>query len=274
MGSTVSFHIPSEEALESRASSSLRAVWRFFGFLAILADAALEWVVFIGFAGKRKSFRARGEWLHRVCHRIVRLLDLEAEYTGRPVAGGVLVCNHLSYLDVIVLASRQPLAFVAKKEVRSWPLIGRFAALGGTLFIDRERRGDVTRISAELSEVIAQGALICIFPEGTTSDGSDVLPFRSSLLEPAVTSGVCVTPAWIGYSVENGSAADEVYYWRDMHFCPHFFNLLGKRRVISRVRYGRPVNGLADRKMLAVHLRQEVRRLGGIATDPAFPSAE
>jgi 1-acyl-sn-glycerol-3-phosphate acyltransferase len=237
-------------------------------FAALVLVAAAEWVLLPAITGLPRSARARAAWLQRTCRRLVRLLSIRADYTGAPATGGLLVCNHLSYLDILVLAARHPLAFVAKKDVRTWPVIGWLTECGGTLFVDREQRGDVVRIATKLSGVIASGTVVCVFAEGTSSDGTDVLPFRPSLLQPAITGGWVVTPAWIGYSLEHGSVADEVAYWRDMSFLPHLLKLFTKERIGASVRYGTGRRPNADRKTLAARLRTEVRRLGGL--DPEF----
>jgi 1-acyl-sn-glycerol-3-phosphate acyltransferase len=100
-----------------------------------------------------------------------------------------------------------------------------------------------------------------MFPEGTSTGGGRVLPFHSSLFAPAAQHGWPVTPAWIGYEVVDGSVEEEVAYWRDMTFLPHFLNLLGKRRVRAVVHFGEPLRN-SDRKALARELHEAVIRLG------------
>jgi 1-acyl-sn-glycerol-3-phosphate acyltransferase len=204
---------------------------------------------------------ARARWLQRICRRLVRLFDLCVTYRGDAAESGVLVSNHVSYLDVVVFAARHPMLFVAKKEVRSWPVIGWVAACAGTIFIDRSRRADVTRVSALMTDAIAQGVQVCIFPEGTSSDGSRVLPFRTSLLEPVVAGAWPVTAAWVGYALEDGRAETQVCYWGEMKFTTHFLRLLGVRRIFGSVAYAPLARRRGCRKDLGNVLHSLVSRL-------------
>ena len=100
-------------------------------------------------------------------------------------SSGLLVSNHLSYLDIVVLSSIRPCVFVAKRDVARWPLFGWLAHAAGTIFVDRERRFSTEFVNG-IHEAIAAGLPVVLFPEGTSSDGSTVLPFKSALLESAV----------------------------------------------------------------------------------------
>jgi 1-acyl-sn-glycerol-3-phosphate acyltransferase len=100
-----------------------------------------------------------------------------------------------------------------------------------------------------------------LFPEGTSTGGDQVLPFHSSLLAPAEEHQWPVTPAWISYSIEDGSVADEICYWREMTFFPHFLNLLSKKRIQARVIYGKPLLPGLNRKEMARRLHEQVCQL-------------
>ena len=242
--------------------NSARAIRRSFGFVALCLAEAVEWLLLIALPGRRCSLSARAGWLHRFCRRLVRLLGIRPTYGGDAPRGGLLVCNHLSYLDVIVLAARAPLVFVAKRELRGWPGLGLLIGLSGTIFIDRGRRSDVTRAGSELEAALEQGVTVCLFAEGTSSDGATVLPFRSSLLAPAVNQGCRATPTWLGYELEDGSAAAEICYWGEMDFATHFTHLIGLPRIVAHAEYGTALPSAADRKELAILLHDEVVRLG------------
>lgn len=200
--------------------------------------------------------------MHRWSPYFLRVLNVRVEISGRPPAHGLLVCNHLSYVDIPLLGTSCPMTFVSKQEVRSWPVIGWLTRCAGTLFVNRERKSDVTSVAAQFRPVIDGGLPVTIFPEGTSSDGHRVLPFRSSLLEPAAANGWPVSAAWIGYRIEDGSVGDEVCYWGDMTFFPHFLNLLSKREVRARVAFGPPLEPGLDRKEMSRRLHAEVVRLG------------
>lgn len=227
------------------------------------------WVVFVAFSDYlvRYAFRrangptVRAVWLQRHSRRALGIFKLRMRVAGPVPAGGLLVSNHLSYLDILVISSIVPAVFVAKREVKSWPVLGRLAQLAGTLFVDRERRTQVGEMTGEIQAALDLGALVVLFPEGTSSDGSGVLPFKSALLEPAArrTHPLCV--ACIQYALDDGDAASEICYWGDHTFFPHLLHLLGHRgfSVCLQLAPIGPVTG--DRKELARQLRAEVLKL-------------
>ncbi|MSU31215.1 MAG: 1-acyl-sn-glycerol-3-phosphate acyltransferase [Pedosphaera sp.] len=240
--------------------AACRSVWSSILFL-VLAVCALVAVACPKTSERLLPLtRRRARWLRLWSSRLQSIIGLEVESRGRPPTRGMLVCNHLSYLDMLALTSAGEMVFLSKIEVGGWPLIGQIARASGALFVNRSRRGDVADIEPEFVEVIEQGVVLTMFPEGTSSGGDRVLPFLSSLLAPAAERGWPVTPAWIGYSLEDGSVENEVAYWLDMIFLPHFLNLLGKRRIKAVIHFGEPrVN--PNRKALARELHSAVRAL-------------
>lgn len=122
------------------------------------------------------------------------------------------------------------------------------ARLGGTIFLNRKSTAALVRATEELHQMLAQGVLVVVFPEGTTSDGSSVLPFHASLFQAAVSSDIPVTPAHITYTVSDGSLAEDVCFWRDMTLVPHLVNLLSKRTLQAYVSFSAPEKCFASRK--------------------------
>lgn len=242
----------------TRPSFSLvRFVRRLLRFSLALLRAA---------ASARRTFASgspveTGRWIQAHATSIRDALEIRCHLRGAAAAGGLVVSNHLSYLDILVLGSAGPTAFVAKREVRGWPILGWLAWKGGTLFVHRTRRSDVVRVGQELARTIAAGVPVLIFPEGTSSTGESVLLFHSSLLEPAVAGGWPVTPAAVTYRLEGGSAADHVCYWGEMTFLPHFLRLLGLPPVEATVEFGASLKPGKDRKRLAQAVHQEVSRM-------------
>jgi 1-acyl-sn-glycerol-3-phosphate acyltransferase len=173
-------------------------------------------------------------------------------------SSGLLVCNHLSYLDIIVLSSIQPCVFVAKCDVAAWPLFGWLARAAGTIFVDRERRLSSPNSVDIIRKAIANGAVVVLFPEGTSSDGSAVLPFKPALLESAVQLRCPIAVASIEYALDDGSVADEVCYWRDMTLVPHLLNLFFKREIRANYSFSPPRIRAGNRKEIARELRDEI----------------
>ncbi len=164
-------------------------------------------------------------------------------------------------MDIIVLASVAPQVFLSKLEVDSWPVVGAYCRMAGTLYIDRRRRSDVATKEASFSEVIAAGLNMTFFLEGTSTDGRAVLPFRASLLQPLVQNGWPITPAYLKYECEDGDAAQDVCWWGDMGFAEHIFRMLKVKGVHATVVFGSQRQPGSDRKELANELYQEVLSL-------------
>jgi 1-acyl-sn-glycerol-3-phosphate acyltransferase len=232
-----------------------RLIWFGGEVLFSWIDFLFRCVLFCPPANRR---RERAVWLQRICRRTNRIFQLEIQVAGEIPAHGLLVCNHASYLDILLLSSLTPAIFVAKREVRLWPVMGILARLGGTLFIDRQRRTHVGEVNGEIQAALNDGALVTIFPEGTSSDGRTVLPFKSSLLEPATQQQHPLTAGCIQYSLAGGDAGAEVCYWGDAVFFPHLLNLLSQRSVRATVRFAAVKQHSTDRKELAQQLHAEV----------------
>jgi 1-acyl-sn-glycerol-3-phosphate acyltransferase len=180
---------------------------------------------------------------------------------------GFVACNHLSYLDIIILAAIRPMRFISKKEVRSWPLFGWLARCAGTLFLDRNSPKDVIRVHREMKTVFEEKKLLAFFPEGTSSDGSDILPFFTALFEPAAASRSPVYPAYIQYQIQHGSVSQEVAYWGQMTFFPHFLNLLKKRKIEALAAFDHPIVNARDRKALCLEVRESILWMKAISDE-------
>ncbi len=240
----------------SSLGSSLRAARRAFAFSWVIASAAAT-VPF-----HRRNLATRARWLQKTCQRALRAIGVHCAPVDGPGTGDLIVANHVSYLDILVLGATCPSVFVAKREVRTWPVFGWFARCAGTRFIDRERRADVARVGAEFAPVIAEGLSVVMFLEGTSSDGREVKPFKSSLLAPAVERQWTVVPVALSYSVPDGhDVTTEVCWWGDMTLAPHLLHLLGLPRITAHVAWGPVETSHTDRKALAARLHHRVTRL-------------
>jgi 1-acyl-sn-glycerol-3-phosphate acyltransferase len=209
-----------------------------------------------------KSRRAaRAKWLSFSSRRHLKIFGYSVDVAGPIPKTGLLVSNHLSYLDILAICATAPSVFVSKADVKRWPLFGWLATLGGTVFIERTRRTHVGEVNREIETALDEGVLVVVFPEGTSSDGQTVLPFRSSLLEPALAGNHPISTAWLHYETPDGDAKQEVCYWGDHSFFPHLINLLGKKSIWATLRFGTFQRTTDDRKELAVQLRDAVVEL-------------
>jgi len=164
-----------------------------------------------------------------------------------------MVGNHLGYLDILVLASITGATFVSKKEVRHWPGVGHVSKLYNTIYINRENRADVVRVSQLIEENIKQGEGIILFPEGTSSDGQSVLPFHSSLFDFPAKNNFPVHTFTIRYETGNKKlpASHVVGWWGDIDFLPHIKQMLATRRVKAYVDFHEVPQQANNRKQLA-----------------------
>jgi 1-acyl-sn-glycerol-3-phosphate acyltransferase len=201
---------------------------------------------------------ARAEWLHIWCAKLLPRLGVKFRHEGTIPDRGLIVSNHLSYLDIIVLSALCPCTFVAKKEVRRWPIFGVMATMNGTVFVDRQRPQDTGLVNDQLHLALRAGLRVVLFPEGTSTNGSQVLPFRSPLFASAVASQEAITPAHISYSVSEGSVTQDICYWGNMTFLPHILGALSLPEVSALVRFGPEPLRFDDRKKAAEVTREQV----------------
>jgi 1-acyl-sn-glycerol-3-phosphate acyltransferase len=233
-------------------------VWRVFAVVFFSLCALVHNAMAIPFVRPARRLRVRAAWLHSWSRFACRVLGIRVTTRRSIPSSGLLVSNHLSYLDIIGLSSIRPCVFVAKNDVATWPLFGWLARAAGTIFVDRERRLSSPKAVDVIRNAMAGGSVVVIFPEGTSSDGSTVLPFKSALLESAVQLRCPVTAASIDYDLEDGSVADEVCYWRDMTLVPHLLNLLFKREIRAKYSFSPAKIRAGYRKEIARELRDEI----------------
>ncbi len=205
-------------------------------------------------------------WRARIFHLwarvIARALGMRVTVEGKPPSSPfLLVANHLSYVDVVLLVSQMPCTFVARADLKDWPLFGPMVPAGGTLFLNRDRKRDIPRVIEQLKVPYEAGVGVVIFPEGTSSNGETVPPFRSSLLEPAAQGRFPVYHAVIRYETPAGqpSARQSVCWWGSMEFLPHLIGLFGLPRFDASLVFGREPIVRGDRKQLATELREAVK---------------
>jgi len=236
----------------------IRQVWRLIALIGVFIIAGLD---FLFWVKRRPSHKDRSRWLKRNATRLCRALGFEIDVRGEIPRGGFIAPNHLGYMDIIVLASVSPQVFLSKLEVDRWPVVGWYCRMAGTLYIDRNRRRDVTRKEESFAEVIRAGLNMTFFLEGTSTDGRTVLPFRASLLQPLVTNDWPITPAYLKYECEDGDPAQDVCWWGDMGFGGHLLRMAKVKRVRATVVFGKQRQPGGDRKQLASELHAEVEAL-------------
>jgi lyso-ornithine lipid O-acyltransferase len=233
-----------------------RGALRFCILLASLAEVGARFAALTLRSRGRMTADERAMWLYESCARIRRRLAIPLHVEGPVPAGGLIVSNHLSYLDVLLFGAVMPCGFVAKREVRGWPVFGALARAAGTMFVHRERGAQSEEAAAQMEERIRAGVPVLLFAEGSSSDGSVVLPFRSSLFEAAVRAGAAVTPAMIRYYADDAAEA-EISYWGKMVFLLHLLRTLCLHGLRASICFGK-ARQFGDRKEAAREMWQEV----------------
>jgi 1-acyl-sn-glycerol-3-phosphate acyltransferase len=203
-------------------------------------------------------------------HRVVcRILGIRLKIVGAPPKSGpvLIASNHVSWLDIMTLSAVAPLSFVAKKEVNKWPFFGSLARLQRTVFVDRERRHATGESRDEMKERLLSGDILVLFPEGTSSDGRHVLPFKSSFFGAAEIEGVVVQPISLAYSGHRNMPMNRrmmpLFAWYgDMDLAPHLWEALASGPVEATVICHQPLSlrGEMNRKALARHAETLVRQ--------------
>jgi 1-acyl-sn-glycerol-3-phosphate acyltransferase len=153
-------------------------------------------------------------------------IDIADDDALRNLRHGLIVTNHISWLDVFVLNAVVPMRFVAKSEVRRWPVIGWLCARAQTIFLERGKARSAARINVQMVSLLQGGECLAIFPEGTTTDGSQVAHFHSSLLQPAIDAGALVHPVAIRYQDSDGMHSIAAAYIDELSFGASMWNIL------------------------------------------------
>jgi len=195
---------------------------------------------------------------------IGKIIGLTIEVRGQiPRSPFFLVSNHLGYVDTILLMSLVPSVFISTTEVRSWPVIGFLAQLSGALFLNRDSPGHVRAINSQIKTALERGRGITLFPEGTSTRGDRILPFHSSLLEPALAGSRKISWACLTYETPPGEGppGDVVCWWdKEQTFENHLFRLLSLPSFKGHVVFGAFHPCGLNRKEVARQLTEEVRK--------------
>ena len=195
------------------------------------------WFVFPSLDAHARRARVRS-WSRRLLH----LMGIDIRMTGTLVHPNVMVvANHVSWLDIFALHAAGPVRFIAKAEIERWPVLGRLVGGVGTLFIERARRHDTHRVNQEVAKALDAGDIVAVFPEATTSDGTSVLPFKGSLLQPIVEAAGYVQPVAIRYREPDGKPSTVPAYDGDITFIDSFWRICGARSLAVELIAGTPL---------------------------------
>ncbi|MFI8890374.1 lysophospholipid acyltransferase family protein [Streptomyces paradoxus] len=235
--------------VEAAAAVRARAVPR-----AVLRLGAVLLLLLAGIALTPFGSRIPPSLIRRWCRWIVRAAGVRVRITGAapPTGGLLLVANHISWLDIPLLAAVRPARMLAKTEVRHWPVAGALAARGGTLFIDRDRLRALPDTVARIAGALREGAAVAAFPEGSTWCGRAQGTFRRAVFQAALDAGVPVQPVRIGYRLSGAATAVPAYVGEDT-LLASLWRVVTARGLVAEVEVRDPVppGGSPDRRALA-----------------------
>lgn len=237
------------------------AAWK----LARALAHALAGLATILFVFPRLQQSEREARVQAWARRMLGVLGIGLQLRGQPPAGGplLLVANHISWLDILVMHAARYCRFVSKADVKRWPLVGTLATGAGTLYIERESRRDAMRVVHQMAERLRAGDVLAVFPEGTTSDGVDLLPFHANLIQAAVSAQAPVQPVALQFIVtRTGGTSLTPCYIGDDTLVGSVWRTLTGEPFTAVVSYGQPQDAQGrDRRAWAADLRRQVQQL-------------
>jgi 1-acyl-sn-glycerol-3-phosphate acyltransferase len=209
----------------------------------------------------------RNDHIRRWSTRLLKMCNVSVEQQARApmLARAMVVANHVSWLDIFVVHSLHPSHFVAKAEIRSWPLAGWLAEKAGTVFISRGNRRDLRHIFKGLVNTLERGERVAFFPEGTTAAQGNLLPFHANLFEAAIDAGVPVQPVAMSYVDPQGALHPSVDFIGEMTFAESIIAILDGPPVMAKLMILPPIDTIgAHRRELAEVAHQAVAAALGV----------
>ncbi len=226
----------------------MRALIKSFLFFPILIlfllNSAIVFALVPGHWRRRKVISHLIHFYSRLSVKVMQVKVRPESLAYRPQTNCLLVSNHLSYIDLLVIGSQMPCVFVTSREIKEAPGLGLIVTLAGCLFVERRNKESLQSEIQEVTEGLNQGLNIVIFPEATSTNGDSVLRFRKPLFSAAVSAGKPVLPVCINYLRVNGGPVtienrDQICWYGEMTFIDHLWNFLKHHEVLVQI-YLRP----------------------------------
>lgn len=255
-----------------RRQFTLRTVLRLLLIALHLGHGALQAGVLFHLVGVQSRQRLKCRW----SSQLLVLLGIRIESAIDPclMESGLLVCNHVSFIDIFVINALLPSAFVAKSDVRRWPLIGWLCQRTDTVFIERGKRRAAELTRRQMLAALAAGQRLAIFPEGTTTRGDRVLPFHAALFQSAIDAALPVHAIALSYRDRNGNPSLAPAYIDEISLIGCLISVLEAGSLVARVELAASfATPLPDRRHLAHHAHQVIAAALAQATD-AIPAPQ
>jgi 1-acyl-sn-glycerol-3-phosphate acyltransferase len=238
--------------------TTLRALWKLLrGLWHVLVGM---WTIYVRFP--QLSTEQREARVQVWALQLLALWGIHLRVLGQPVLTGpaLIVANHISWLDISVIHAARHCRFVSKSDIRAWPLVGTLATGAGTLYIERTSRKDALRMVKDMADAMKDGDVIAVFPEGTTSDGRELLPFHANLIQAAILAEAPVQPMSLQFvDARTGEPSFAPCYIGDDTLIGSMWRTLTAPPIVAVVHFGDPqhANG-RDRRAWAHDLRQTI----------------
>jgi len=203
------------------------------------------------------TFEQRALWLQSASRGVLASLGICCRINGSLPARGLIVSNHLSYLDIVFYSAARPCFFVSKAEVNRWPFFGFTARAGGTIFLDRSSHASANAAADSIASRLALAVPVLLFPEGTSTDGTQVRRFHRRLIQPAIETQAPITAAAVRYVVRDNSEERNLCWYGDAGFLSHLWKLLGAPGFSARIEFGEP-QIYSDARIAAEQTHNEV----------------
>lgn len=245
----------------------LRSTLRGSARLLRVAGHVLRGLAIVLLHFRRLHAQARRKEVQRWSRQLLDLLGIALEVHGTPRPGAKLfVANHVSWLDIVAINAVHPSRFVSKAEVRRWPLLNRLVDAADTLYLERERRRDALRVVHQVADALRQGHTVAVFPEGTTSDGTGLLPFHANLLQAAIATETPVQPIALRYRDPSHAVSPSVAYVGDTSLLQSLWWVATAEGLVAEVHFlaARGSRQL-ERRALAEQLRADIAGVLSVA---------
>jgi 1-acyl-sn-glycerol-3-phosphate acyltransferase len=240
---------------------TVSAIWRFLrGLWHVFMGMWMIGLRFPKLTPEQRELRVQAWAL-----QFLALWGIHLRVLGQPVHSGpaLMVANHISWLDILVIHASRHCRFVSKSDIRDWPLVGMLATGAGTLYIERTNRKDALRMVKDMADAMRNGDVVAVFPEGTTSDGRELLPFHANLLQAAIQAEAPVQPMSLKFiDAQTGELSFAPCYIGDDTLIGSMWRTLKARRIEAVVHFGEPQAAMGrDRRQWASQLREDIVRL-------------
>ncbi|MCY7369293.1 MAG: 1-acyl-sn-glycerol-3-phosphate acyltransferase [Polaromonas sp.] len=236
----------------------LRVLWK--ALRAAMHVAHGFWIIKMQFPGMIEADQQRR--VENWSAGLLQIASIELVVTGEPPSRGprLLVANHISWLDIVVMHAARHCRFVSKSDVRAWPFVGTLADGGGTLYVERQSRRDAHRVVGHMAERLKAGDILAVFPEGTTSDGRDLKPFHANLLQAALDAAVPVQAVSLMYvEAASGQLSVAPSYIDDDTLVGSIWQTLSAPPLRAMIVFGEPQTAAGrGRREWAEDLRRDI----------------